>query len=104
MMSKIGFVRLALALTFVSIAACSSSSGGGGSSDDGNSSTGSGKTGGGKVPFGADCKEAVDCETGVCVTGSWGGFCSRQCSNAADCPEMGWECNITPYTACVPNH
>jgi hypothetical protein len=30
------------------------------------------------------------------------GFCSRVCTKADDCPEEGWECNLAPYTACVP--
>lgn len=111
-MSRIGFSRFLLALPLVVlVAACSGSSsggggGGGGGSGDGGGGGGGGSDGGGgtKAAFGADCKSGDDCTTGMCLKGDWGGFCTRQCTKASDCPEMGWECNISPYTACVPNH
>src|SRR5262249_22257413 len=106
-MSRIGMFFLALPLV---LAACSSSSdGGGGSADGGGGSSeggGGGQDAGGgqKAAFGADCKSADDCSTGMCLKGSWGGFCTRSCTKVEDCPEMGWECNLSPYTACVPKH
>ena len=60
-----------------------------------------------KKAFGDDCTASDQCSDGKCVqfTGNDGkkhGFCSRQCTTAEDCPESGWECNLAPYTACVP--
>jgi hypothetical protein len=112
--SGLAFIAAASALAIV-LAACSGGDGGGGgggtqtSSSSGGASSSTG-TGNGNTPppskaaFGADCKSADDCSTGMCLKGDWGGFCTRQCTKAADCPEQGWVCNISPYTACVPQH
>jgi len=74
------------------------------SSGDGGSSGGDGGGTPSKAAFGADCQVADDCSTGKClkVQGASAGFCTRQCTSASDCPEDGFECNLAPYTACVP--
>lgn len=44
-----------------------------------------------------------ECEGGKCILSQGdSGFCTRTCTSADDCPEPGWECNLAPYTACVP--
>jgi predicted small secreted protein len=81
-----------------------------GSSDSGNTtSDGNTNNEGGnqssapsKKALGDSCSEAAECEDGICITYDGGGFCTRQCTSASDCPEEGWDCNISPYTACVP--
>lgn len=119
----VSFVALA-------VAGCSSSSDDGGGSSNGGSSNGgtssggsssgtstsssssssssSGSSGGGGKALGDDCTAASECTDGKCLTftdknGQKRGFCTRQCTKAADCPEKGWVCNLSPYTACVPD-
>lgn len=60
-----------------------------------------------KGALGDNCTASEQCADGKCVqftdnSGQKRGFCSRQCTKAEDCPESGWECNLAPYTACVP--
>ncbi len=60
-----------------------------------------------KGALGDNCAASDQCAEGKCVqftdnSGQKRGFCSRQCTKAADCPESGSECNLAPYTACVP--
>jgi hypothetical protein len=102
-----------LVVSFVAaVAACggggggSGGGGGGGGSSSGGGSGSSSSSGGsgGQAAFGADCSASNDCATGLCLTGSWGGFCTHSCTQPSDCPQTGWECNLSPYTACVPNH
>lgn len=93
----------------------STSSSGGGSSSGGSStsstssssSSSSSSGGGGTKSFGQDCTKSEECQENKCVlftdnSGQERGFCSRVCTKAEDCPEDGWECNLAPYTACVP--
>ncbi len=85
-----------------------SSSSSSSSSSSGSTSSSSGSSGtSGSKKLGDDCTKGDECEGGKCLkfTGNDGkehGFCTRQCTKAADCPESGWECNLSPYTACVP--
>jgi len=43
-------------------------------------------------PFGCPCASNADCESGYCVEGYGGGFCSQECIE--DCPQ-GWVCKGT---------
>ena len=56
--------------------------------------------------LGTDCTANAECVEDYCLmfesNGEEFGFCSRQCVKAEDCPEDGWVCNLSPYTACVP--
>ena len=77
------------------------------SSSSGSTSQGPGQSGGGSKAFGEDCTATSECKTDKCVTfkdnsGATKGFCSRTCTKSSDCPESGWTCNLSPYTACVP--
>ena len=63
--------------------------------------------GGSGKALGDDCTSADECADGTCLMfeddmGNQYGFCTRTCTSADDCPEEGWECNLSPYTACVP--
>lgn len=86
-----------------------SSNGEHGSSGDGSSGTtdpgSSGSSGTKKKGMGDDCTSASECEDGKCLTFEKGGqsfgFCTKQCVEASDCPS-DWDCNLSPYTACVP--
>ena len=88
-----------------------SSSGGsssGTTSSSSSSSSSSGSSGGGGKALGEDCTAGSECTDGKCLTftdknGQKRGFCTRQCTKAADCPEKGWVCNLAPHTACVPD-
>lgn len=93
----------------------SGSSGSSGQTSSSSSSTSSSSTssssgssgGGGSKALGTDCTAGSECKDGKCVkftdnSGTPRGFCSRTCTKAEDCPEEGWECNLAPYTACVP--
>jgi hypothetical protein len=108
-------IRFSLALAIL-LAACSSDSGSGSSGTNGPSGP-SGPSGPGdsgtpgaasspapKGKLGDNCSSAADCSTDQCLTarGASVGFCTRQCTSNADCPESGYECNLSPYTACVP--
>jgi hypothetical protein len=57
---------------------------------------------GGQGALGDDCTDADHCAEGKCILVGDSGFCTRTCTSADDCPEEGWECNLAPYTACVP--
>lgn len=89
------------------------SSSGGSSSSSGttsssSSSSSSGTSGSSTKALGEDCTAGSECADGKCLTftdknGQKRGFCTRQCTKAADCPEKGWVCNLAPHTACVPD-
>jgi hypothetical protein len=98
--------------------ACGSSDEGGSSSGSSGSSSSSGSSGAtsssssggasGTGSLGEHCESNGDCKESKCVQftdndGNERGFCSRVCTKAEDCPEEGWECNLAPYTACVPS-
>lgn len=77
------------------------------SSSSTSSSSTSSSGGTGTKALGEDCAQSSECKENKCVrftdnSGQERGFCSRICTKAADCPETGWECNLSPYTACVP--
>jgi len=77
------------------------------STSSSSTSSSSGSSGGGSKELGTDCTAGSECKDGKCVkftdnSGTPRGFCSRTCTKAEDCPEEGWECNLAPYTACVP--
>lgn len=79
------------------------------SSSESSSSTesSSSSTSSGSKVLGQDCTASAECAENKCVLftdndGKRRGFCSRACTKAEDCPESGWECNISPWTACVP--
>jgi hypothetical protein len=124
---ELGFVVF-FAISTASTVACSSDDTGNGSSSSGGSSSGGSSSGGstsstsstssssstssgstsGTKALGDDCTKSSECKEDKCVlftdnNGMQRGFCSRICTKAADCPETGWECNLAPYTACVPS-
>ena len=76
--------------------------------DGGDAPADDGADGGGGGALGDDCTSNADCAENYClmIEGSGGemiAFCSRQCVSADDCPEEGWVCNLSPFTACVPD-
>lgn len=99
-----------LAATAALTVACSSSdssdssSGSGGSSGSGSGGSAGGSSSGGKL--GDNCSKVDDCASpeNICIKagGATVGFCTHSCTKSADCPSSGWECNLSPYTACVP--
>lgn len=59
--------------------------------------------------MGDNCTAGSECQEHKCVRfkdnqGVDRRFCSRTCTKAADCPESGYVCNLSPYTACVPGN
>jgi hypothetical protein len=97
------FASLSLA-----VVACSSDSSSGTEASGGSSSStgtgGSSSSGGGQL--GANCQGVADCASSetTCIKagGATVGFCTHTCTKSSDCPSTGWECNLSPYTACVP--
>ncbi len=80
-----------------------------GGQDSSQTSSDNGSSSASKAKFGEDCLKGSECEEGKCLTFTTDrdvkmGFCTRQCTQAADCPEEGWECSLSPYTACIPKN
>ena len=49
----------------------------------------------GLLPFGGECAEDADCESGLCHDFGQGTWCTMACEDAAECPEgsEGQKCN-----------
>lgn len=74
--------------------------GGGGAGGTGNGGEGAGGASG-LLPFGADCTEDEECETGLCYPFGMGPKCSVLCPpDPADCPGPLKECNNMDPAAC----
>ncbi|MBI3073528.1 MAG: hypothetical protein HYY84_15560 [Deltaproteobacteria bacterium] len=88
--------------SIVLFAAC----GGDGASAPGGSNTSSPPSSNrpGKGKTGDDCQRLSDCDESTedtCLKVGSTGFCTHSCTRDSQCPS-GFECNISPYTACVP--
>ncbi len=74
-----------------------------GPSEGGNGNAGSGNMSGARA-LGAACQSNDDCDTGLCVTGLPGGYCSNTCSGAGDCGPNGSCWNLgAPEQLCLKN-
>jgi hypothetical protein len=83
----------------------SSAGGAGGESTGGSGGEpaggGGGVGGAGSLPFGADCTDSEECESGVCYPFGMGPKCTVECPpDPADCPGPVKECNNMDPAVC----
>lgn len=72
----------------------------GGTGGTGGTGTG-GIGGGGLLPFGADCTDNEECESGLCYPFGMGPKCTVECpADPEDCPGPLKECNNMAPAAC----
>jgi hypothetical protein len=52
----------------------------------------------GTLAAGEVCQTEFDCESGICITGTGSGYCSKTCNSVADCPANMQLCQFIAFS------